>query len=278
MNIDFRYSSHPKDFKLYDTERIRTEFAIEQVMSQDKINLVYSLAERFVAGGIMPVTKPLKLETFDALKSEYFLERRELGIINIGHDGIISVDKNEISIAHREALYVGKGAKEIIFRSLDPSNPSKFYINSTPAHKTYPTKHISSNDGEIVVLGSQDTANFRQINKLLVKSVVETCQLQMGLTQLRNGSIWNTMPPHTHDRRSEVYFYFDVKKDNVICHFMGQPQETRHVWLKNEQAVISPAWSIHAGAGTCDYSFIWGMAGENFDYSDMDQVGNVALR
>jgi len=173
---------------------------------------------------------------------------------------------------------VGKGAKEIIFRSLDPSNPSKFYINSTPAHKTYPTKHISSNDGEIVVLGSQDTANFRQINKLLVKSVVETCQLQMGLTQLRNGSIWNTMPPHTHDRRSEVYFYFDVKKDNVICHFMGQPQETRHVWLKNEQAVISPAWSIHAGAGTCDYSFIWGMAGENFDYSDMDQVGNVALR
>ena len=278
MNIDFRYSSHHKDFKLYDTERIRTEFAIEQVMSQDKINLVYSLAERFVAGGIMPVTKPLKLETFDALKSEYFLERRELGIINIGHDGIISVDKNEISIAHREALYVGKGAKEIIFRSLDPSNPSKFYINSTPAHKTYPTKHISSNDGEIVVLGSQDTANFRQINKLLVKSVVETCQLQMGLTQLRNGSIWNTMPPHTHDRRSEVYFYFDVKKDNVICHFMGQPQETRHVWLKNEQAVISPAWSIHAGAGTCDYSFIWGMAGENFDYSDMDQVENVALR
>ncbi|HMT52523.1 MAG TPA: 5-dehydro-4-deoxy-D-glucuronate isomerase [Saprospiraceae bacterium] len=278
MNIDFRYSSHPKDFKLYDTERIRTEFAIEQVMSQDKINLVYSLAERFVAGGIMPVTKPLKLETFDALKSEYFLERRELGIINIGHDGIISVDKNEISIAHREALYVGKGAKEIIFRSLDPSNPSKFYINSTPAHKTYPTKHISSNDGEIVVLGSQDTANFRQINKLLVKSVVETCQLQMGLTQLRNGSIWNTMPPHTHDRRSEVYFYFDVKKDNVICHFMGQPQETRHVWLKNEQAVISPAWSIHAGAGTCDYSFIWGMAGENFDYSDMDQVENIALR
>ncbi len=278
MNIDFRYSSHPKDFKLYDTERIRTEFAIEQVMSQDKINLVYSLAERFVAGGIMPVTKPLKLETFDALKSEYFLERRELGIINIGHDGIISVDKNEISIAHREALYVGKGAKEIIFSSLDPSNPSKFYINSTPAHKTYPTKHISSNDGEIVVLGSQDTANFRQINKLLVKSVVETCQLQMGLTQLRNGSIWNTMPPHTHDRRSEVYFYFDVKKDNVICHFMGQPQETRHVWLKNEQAVISPAWSIHAGAGTCDYSFIWGMAGENFDYSDMDQVENVALR
>ncbi|WNH09403.1 5-dehydro-4-deoxy-D-glucuronate isomerase [Thalassobellus suaedae] len=269
-NYEVRYAASPQDVKSYDTKRLRDEFLIDNLMKPDALNLVYSHYDRFISGSAVPVNTTLKLETIDPLKAEYFLERRELGIINIGGSGTVTVDGTDYELDNREALYVGQGNKDITFSSKSSSNPAMFYLNSTPAHKAYPIKKIGIDEVEVVELGAPETANARTLRKYIVNSVVSVCQLQMGMTELKSGSVWNTMPAHVHDRRMEVYFYFDVPEDQAVCHFMGQPQETRHIWMQNHQAVISPAWSIHSGSGTSNYTFIWGMAGENLDYGDMD--------
>ena len=270
MKIDLRYAVHPKDFKKYDTEKIRKEFLIEKIFIEDEILLVYSLYDRYMVGGAMPVRKSVRLETADELKSTFFLERREIGMINTGGTAIVETENTTYEIGLKEALYLGKGTKNVIFKSKDPKNPAKLYINSAPAHYEYPSKKVTLKDAEVVVLGSSETSNHRTINKLLVNSVLPTCQLQMGMTELKPGSVWNTMPVHTHNRRMEAYFYFEVPEKQAVCHFMGDPDETRHIWMKNDQAVLSPSWSIHSAAGTSNYTFIWGMAGENLDYGDMD--------
>lgn len=277
---------HPDDVKNYDTNQLRSHFMMPKVMEQDKINLTYSMYDRIIYGGTVPVTKEVVLETIDLLKAQYFLERRELGVINIGGDGIVTVDGKEYELKFKDALYVGRGKKNVSFKSKDASNPAKFYINSTPAHKEYKTQLITidgrkgSLKANSFTAGSMEESNDRVINQLIVNNVLEEgpCQLQMGLTELKPGSVWNTMPAHTHDRRVEAYFYFNVPEGNAICHFMGQPQETRVIWLHNEQAVMSPEWSIHAAAGTSNYMFIWGMGGENLDYGDMDKVTYLQMQ
>jgi 4-deoxy-L-threo-5-hexosulose-uronate ketol-isomerase len=268
--MEVRYAVHPEDVKSYGTDRIRKEFLIEKVMVPGEINLVYSFYDRYIVGGVVPVNKPIKLETYDELKADFFLKRRELGIINVGGEATVTADGTVYSLKHKEALYLGQGVKDVVFESLDANAPAHLYINSAPAHKALPSRHITLKDANVLQLGSLETSNERQINQLLVKEVVETCQLQMGMTELKPGSVWNTMPAHTHNRRMEAYFYFEVPDNQAICHFMGQPDDTRHIWMKNEQAVLSPAWSIHSAAGTSNYIFVWGMAGENLDYTDMD--------
>lgn len=265
-----RYASAPRDVKTYDTSKLREEFLIDHLMETDAIVLVYSHFDRFITGSAVPKNASLKLETVDALKASYFLERRELGIINVGEAGSVIVDGVTFTLENKEALYVGQGNKEVIFSSRNSDTPAQFYLNSTPAHKSYPTKKIGKEDVETIELGAPETANARTLRKYIVNSVVEVCQLQMGMTTLKPGSSWNTMPAHVHDRRMEVYFYFEIDANQAVCHFMGEPQETRHIWMANHQAVISPPWSIHSGSGTSSYSFIWGMAGENLDYGDMD--------
>lgn len=278
MKTEERYAAHPQDFKSYTTQKIRDEFLIEQVFVQDEISLVYSLYDRYIVGGAYPVNQKLQLQTFNSLKADYFLERREMGIINVGGRGIVTADGTKYELDYKEALYLGKGTKEVSFESVDAGKPAKFYINSAPAHQQYPSKRITLAEAEIVELGDLKTSNARRINKLIVNSVVQTCQLQMGMTELKEGSVWNTMPAHTHNRRMEAYFYFEVPENQAVCHFMGETDETRHIWMKNDQAVLSPSWSIHSGAGTSNYTFIWGMAGENLDYGDMDTVQPDALR
>jgi 4-deoxy-L-threo-5-hexosulose-uronate ketol-isomerase len=270
MKIELRYAVHPADFKNYDTMKLRKEFLIESIFIPDQISLVYSMYDRYIVGGAMPVGKALKLDTADDLKAEYFLERREVGLINVGGEAEIEAGGIVYKIGFKEALYLGKGTNDVVFKSVDRLNPAKLYINSAPAHHKYPSKKVTKKDAEISTLGSPEASNHRTINKLLINSVLPTCQLQMGMTELMSGSVWNTMPVHTHNRRMEAYFYFEVPEKQGICHFIGDPDETRHIWLKNEQAVFSPSWSIHSAAGTSSYTFIWGMAGENLDYSDMD--------
>jgi 4-deoxy-L-threo-5-hexosulose-uronate ketol-isomerase len=272
MNSNFqsRYTVSPNETKQMDTATLRHNFLIENLFQANQINLTLSHYDRYIVGGAMPIGQKITLPNPENLKAKYFLERRELGIINVGGKGIVLADGQSFEIDFKEALYVGKGTKEVVFESLDQNNPAKFYINSAPAHHTYPTKKITRNEAEIVELGAMETANHRIIRKLIVNSIVETCQLQMGMTELKPGSVWNTMPAHVHDRRMEVYFYFEVLENQSVCHFMGEPQETRHIWMQNEEAVISPNWSIHSGSGTSNYTFIWGMAGENLDYGDMD--------
>ncbi len=270
MKVELRYASHPQDFKSYDTERIRKEFLIEKIFVKDEISLVYSFYDRYMVGGAMPVKKALKLEKADDLKSTFFLERREMGIINVGGPALVETKGKKWKIGYKEALYLGKGTRDVVFRSDDPKKPAKLYINSAPAHHEYPSRKVTLKEAEVVVMGSPEESNHRTINKLLINKVLPTCQLQMGMTELKPGSVWNTMPVHTHNRRMEAYFYFEVPQKQAVCHFMGDPDETRHIWMKNEQAVLSPSWSIHSAAGTSNYTFIWGMAGENLDYSDMD--------
>ncbi|WP_417887923.1 5-dehydro-4-deoxy-D-glucuronate isomerase [Zunongwangia sp.] len=267
---EFRYAHHPEDVKKYTTEELREHFLIPELFVKNQISLTYTMYDRYIAGGAFPVDQALKLETIDELKSENFLDRRELGVINVGGKGKVTVDGEVYEIGHREAIYIGRGTKEVIFEATEEQ--PYFYINSALAHTSYPTKKVTKAEAEVVELGDTKTSNKRVINKLLVNSVIDTCQLQMGMTELQEGCVWNTMPPHTHERRMEVYFYFDLEEGQTISHFMGQPQETRHIFMKNHQAVISPEWSIHAGAGTSNYTFIWGMAGENLDYGDMDGV------
>ncbi|RYG11843.1 MAG: 5-dehydro-4-deoxy-D-glucuronate isomerase, partial [Chitinophagaceae bacterium] len=268
--FESRYAQSPKEVKQMDTASLRENFLIENVFEANQLNLTLSHFDRYIVGGAMPINAKLTLPNPDDLKATYFLERRELGMINVGGKAIVTADGETFELEYKEALYIGKGTKEVSFESADKNAPAKLYINSAPAHHTYPTKKVSKADAEIVELGTPETANHRIINKLLVNSVLPTCQLQMGMTELKSGSVWNTMPAHTHDRRMEAYFYFEVPQGQSVCHFMGQPQETRHIWMQNDQAVISPNWSIHSGAGTSNYTFIWGMAGENLDYGDMD--------
>ncbi len=270
MKVELRYASHPLDFKGYDTEKIRKEFLIEKIFINEEISIVYTLYDRYMVGGAMPVKKALLLETADDLKSDYFLERREMGMINVGGPAVIETADKVFRIGHKEALYLGKETKNVVFKSADLKKPAKLYINSAPAHHKYPSRKVTLKEADVVVTGTPEASNHRTINKLLVNSVLPTCQLQMGMTELKPGSVWNTMPVHTHNRRMEAYFYFEVPEKQGICHFMGSPDETRHIWMKNEQAVLSPSWSIHSASGTSNYTFIWGMAGENLDYGDMD--------
>ena len=276
--FESRYAQSPKEVKQMDTAALRENFLIESIFEANQVNLTLSHFDRYIVGGAMPVNQKLDLPNPDDLKASYFLERRELGMINVGGKAIITADGEQYELDYKEALYIGKGTKEVSFASADANEPAKLYINSAPAHHTYPTKKVSKAEAEIVELGTPETANHRIINKLLVNSVLPTCQLQMGMTELKSGSVWNTMPAHTHDRRMEAYFYFEVPQGQSVCHFMGQPQETRHIWMQNDQAVISPNWSIHSGAGTSNYTFIWGMAGENLDYGDMDHCAITELK
>jgi 4-deoxy-L-threo-5-hexosulose-uronate ketol-isomerase len=277
-NYEVRYASHPQDAKQYDTTRLRKEYLVEKVFSADEVNMVYTLYDRLVVGGAMPVNETLVLEAIDPLKSEFFLSRRELGTYNVGGPGKVTVDGVVFELNFKEALYLGAGDRKVTFESIDAANPAKFYFNSAPAHKTFPDRKVTKADAIVMELGSLETANHRNINKMLVCQVLETCQLQMGMTELAVGSVWNTMPAHTHSRRMEAYFYFEVPEDQAVCHFMGEPTETRHIWMKGDQAVISPEWSIHSAAATSNYTFIWGMAGENLDYSDQEFSKIVDLK
>ncbi len=276
--MEIRYASNNKDAKAYDTNRLREEYLIQDLFLADKIKLVYSHFDRIIVGGACPVQETLKLEGSKELGSNFFLERRELGIINVGGAGVISLDGTEYELGFKDAIYVGMGVKEILFRAVDPQNPPKFYMNSAPAHKAYPTKKIGLVDAKKVHLGSIETSNKRTINQYIHPDVLDTCQLVMGMTALEDGSVWNSMPCHTHDRRMEVYFYFDMEKDTRVFHLMGEPTETRHIVMKNDEAVISPSWSIHSGVGTGGYTFIWGMVGENQTFTDMDHVAMENLR
>lgn len=268
--FESRYAVSPVEAKGMDTTTLRSNFLISSVFEPDQVNLTLSHFDRYIVGGAMPVNGQLELPNPDDLKAPYFLHRREIGMINVGGEAIITADGVTYNLGYKEALYIGKETAAVTFESADAANPAKLYINSAPAHHKYPTKKVTKAEADIVELGSLETANHRIINKLIVNSVLETCQLQMGMTELKTGSVWNTMPAHTHDRRMEAYFYFEVPEKQSVCHFMGQPQESRHIWMQNEEAVISPNWSIHSGAGTSNYTFIWGMAGENLDYGDMD--------
>ncbi|NBS19402.1 MAG: 5-dehydro-4-deoxy-D-glucuronate isomerase [Flavobacteriia bacterium] len=278
QNYQVRYAVGQRETYQMDTQGLRDDFLIEKVFEVDDISWVYTHYDRFMVGGVVPFQNQVFLDTLPPLKSDYFLERRELGIINIGGKGIVSADGVLYALDYKEALYLGKGVREVYFSSENAEKPAKFYLNAAPAHQSYPNKKVGIKDAEMVELGSAETANARTIRKLIVNSIVDTCQLQMGMTELKSGSVWNTMPAHVHDRRMEVYLYFEVPEDQAVCHFMGDPQQTRHLWLANEQAAISPPWSIHAGSGTSNYTFIWGMAGENLDYGDMDTCAIPALR
>ena len=299
QNVSFQTACHPQDVKHYDTKTLRERFVMEKVMAADEINLTYSMYDRFIYGGAMPVNKVLKLETFPELRAPYFLHNRELGIINCGQgEGVVSVDGKEYKLGPKEALYVGRGNlgkdkkgnqiesnQEVTFRSVNPSQPAKFYLNSATAHKHFKTQWITL-DGrkgslKATIIGTKEKplgtlaeSNQRTIYQLIVNTALEEgpCQLQMGLTQLQEGSVWNTMPPHTHGRRIEAYYYFNLPEGQTISHIMGEPQESRVVWLHNEQAIMSPEWSIHAASATYYYTFIWGMAGENLDYNDKDVI------
>jgi len=273
-----RFATHPDDVRGYDTAKLRQHFLLDNLMQADTLVFNYTYYERMIVGSAVPVNGPVRLQTVDALKSQYFLERRELGIINTGGAGVVTVDGVDYPLAFREALYVGKGAQQVVFHSVDSTIPAKFYLNSTPAHHSYPTQHVTMAQCNVLHMGAPETSNHRDIYQLMIKGVVETCQLQMGLTVLHPGSVWNTMPAHQHDRRMEAYYYFGLSQGQQVCHFMGEPTQTRHIWTGNEQAVVSPPWSIHSGCGTGSYTFIWGMAGENHDYNDMDKFAPDALR
>lgn len=278
LHFTSRYANSPAEVKAMNTTQLRDQFLIEKIFEADTVHLTLTHYDRYIAGGVMPVAETIALPNPGDLKAKYFLERRELGIINVGDSGKVVADGIEYVLEHKEALYIGRGTKDVQFVSVNKSKPAKFYLNAAPAHQNYPTKKIARADAEKVELGSMETANHRIINKFIINAVVQVCQLQMGMTELKKGSVWNTMPAHTHDRRMEVYFYFELDENQSVCHFMGEPQETRHIFIHNEQAVISPDWSIHAGAGTSNYTFIWGMAGENLDYGDMDACAISELK
>lgn len=275
---EVRYAVGQREVKAYDTAQLRQAFLADNIMQPGKVSWVYSHYERFMLGGAVPLDKALTLDTIDPLKSDAFLARRELGIINVGGAGSVTVGEQRFELQKEEALYVGQTREQVRFYSVDGANPARFYLNSAPAHHAFAHKKVGKQDANVLHMGSQQTSNERDINQLIINGVVETCQLQMGLTRLNPGSVWNTMPAHQHDRRNEVYFYFDLDEGQAVSHFMGEPKETRHLWVTNESAVLSPPWSIHCGVGTSNYAFIWGMAGENLDYDDMDKYPPDQLR
>ena len=272
--MDIRYSTGKEPFKRMNTDELRDEFLIAEVFREDDVTAVYSHIDRIVTMGAMPVHKELPIDkNIDCWKNfgvDYLLERRELGAINIGGKGTIKVDGTEYPMEHFDGIYIPMGTKEVILSSASADDPAKFYMCTTPAHRPYPIKLIPLKDAIHKHLGSQLTSNERTINQYIHPDVLDTCQLSMGLTHLEPGSVWNTMPAHTHERRMEVYFYFDIPEDNVVFHFMGEPGETRHIVMHNDQAVLNPSWSIHSGCGTSNYTFIWAMAGENRAYYDQD--------
>ncbi|MGM3192126.1 5-dehydro-4-deoxy-D-glucuronate isomerase [Dickeya dadantii subsp. dieffenbachiae] len=278
--MQVRQSIHSDHARQLDTAGLRREFLIEHIFDADACTMTYSHIDRIIVGGVMPVHQAVTVgeDVGKQLGVSYFLERRELGAINIGGAGVVSVDGERYAIGHEEAIYIGKGARDIRFTSVDPAKPARFYYNSAPAHTAYPTRKITAAEASPQTIGDDATSNRRTINKYIVPDVLPTCQLTMGLTKLAEGSLWNTMPCHTHERRMEVYFYFDMDEETAVFHMMGQPQETRHILVHNEQAVISPSWSIHSGVGTKRYTFIWGMVGENQVFSDMDHVKVSELR
>ena len=278
INCQVRQASSHLDAKHYDTARIRSEYLVEKVMAPDEINMVYSMFDRIIAGGAVPVREKLLLTPPEILRAEYFTQRREMGIINVGGPGSVLVGGDSYHLDYKEALYVGRGDRHVTFCSDDSEKPAHFYFCSATAHRETGVKKVSRKDAVVMHLGSLEESNERTINRLLVKEVVPCCQLQMGMTELAPGSTWNTMPAHTHDRRMEVYFYFELPDDAAVCHFMGEPQETRHIWMHNEEAVISPQWSIHSACATRNYTFIWGMCGENDDYNDMDWCAKKDLK
>jgi 4-deoxy-L-threo-5-hexosulose-uronate ketol-isomerase len=276
--MEMRYPSHPDKVKHYSTAQLRDEFLIPKLFTDDNINLVYSHIDRVIVGGACPVSSVLEL-TVDPkeIGADFFLQRREIGIVNVGGVGRVIVDGNTYAMCKLDGLYVGMGTKSVQFASDDPGQPAHFYFMSTPAHTTYPTVYIPISSAEPVYLGSISNSNERTINKYIHPDGVKSCQLVMGVTLLEPNNMWNTMPAHTHARRMEVYFYFDLSGENVVFHLMGEPHESRHLVVRNEQAVISPSWSIHSGIGTGNYSFIWAMAGENQTFSDMDAVAMTQL-
>jgi 4-deoxy-L-threo-5-hexosulose-uronate ketol-isomerase len=278
MILKTRDYSSQEDFAGYNTARLRKEYLVEDVFAKDDISLTYSYIDRILFGGTIPVTKAVVLGSAPELRAEHFLDRRELGVINIGGKGTIVVDGTSYPMDHWDALYVGRGKKEIVFSSADPKDPAKFYLASSPAHKEYPTCHIPLAKADHRHCGSKEGANERTINRFIIPENCPTCQLSMGLTHLEPGSVWNTMPCHTHARRMEVYLYFDIASDQAVFHLMGPGNETRHLVVHNEQAVISPSWSIHSGCGTKNYTFIWAMCGENQDFDDMDNIKTEDLR
>jgi 4-deoxy-L-threo-5-hexosulose-uronate ketol-isomerase len=276
--MDIRYAIHTDHMKSLDTEAMRRHFLIDRLFEKEKANLVYSHVDRIIAGGVCPVETELKLEVTRELGVDTFLQRREMGIINIGSTGTVSVDGKKYPLGDKECIYVGMGSKEVLFKSSDRNHPAKFYFNSTPAHAAYPIVKLSLKDAKQLRLGTPEKANVRTIYQFIHPDVLKSCQLVMGMTVLEPGSLWNTMPCHTHDRRMEVYLYFDLPDDSVVFHLMGEPEETRHIVVRNEEAVISPSWSIHSGVGTNSYTFIWGMAGENQTFTDMDQIPMSELK
>ena len=276
--MELRTASSPKDVKHYDTARLREEFLIDGLFMPDAIKLVYSHIDRIITGSAVPVTQALTLASGEELHAATFLERRELGVINIGAQGAVIVDGARYTLRNRDGMYIGMGTKEVRFESDDAQNPAKFYLNSAPAHCAYPTVLIKPEDCAKVELGSLEESNHRTICKYILPGQVQSCQLVMGMTSLKPGSVWNTMPCHTHDRRMEVYLYFDIPENAVVFHYMGEPTETRHIVMRNQQAVISPSWSIHSASGTRAYTFIWGMVGENQAFDDMDAVAMQTLR
>lgn len=276
--MNYRYANHPEDSKKYTTKDLRKHYLVEEIFVDDKIELTYSHVDRIIFGGIKPVYEELVLEAGKEMGVEYFLERRELGLINIGGPAIVTIDGVEYNLNKRDGLYVGKGNKEVKFKSVNPEDPAKLYVNSVPAHKEYKTVKIEIEKANPVRLGDAKSLNKRTIYQYVHPNVCESCQLLMGMTILEEGSAWNTMPCHTHERRMEVYFYFDMEEDTRVFHFMGEPDETRHLVVKSEQAIISPSWSIHSGVGTSDYTFVWGMCGENQTFDDMDAIRMDELR
>lgn len=275
--MEIRHGSNPRDVKTYTTERLREDFLIQGLFTPGQIRLIYSHVDRMIVGGVCPAA-PLPLQAGEELRAAYFLERREMGAINVGARGAIAVDGVRFDLGPQDGLYIGMGAKEIVFTSADPKDPAKFYLNSTPAHHAYPTQRIEIGKVAATHLGSSTESNTRTIYKFIHPDGVKSCQLVMGLTILEPGNVWNSMPCHTHARRMEAYFYFGLAPGAAVFHFMGEPQETRHLVLRNEEAVIAPSWSVHYGVGTGSYSFIWGMAGENQTFTDMDAVAMSDLR
>jgi len=276
--MDIRYAIHPDQMKQLDTNGMRKHFLIDNLFEKDKTTMVYSHVDRIIVGGACPVATELKLEVTKELGVDFFLQRREMGIINVGSKGTVSVDGKEHILENKECLYVGMGPKNVSFKSSDKGNPAKFYFNSTPAHSPYPLVKISTKNAQHLNLGKPDQSNVRTINQFIHPKVLNSCQLVMGMTALEPNSMWNTMPCHTHDRRMEVYFYFDLPGDALVFHLIGEPKETRHIVVRNEQAVISPSWSLHSGVGTSHYTFIWGMAGENQTFTDMDEIPMSELK